>query len=366
MGQGSLMMNDSAQVWIQQLDGVLTNLTSTAPDAVSQSLGEQLSSLDPQLLGMVVENAYTTASPEAAALLELIASQSGIERTVRETARKYATELSHAAAAQSLSTDDQFVAASVQESRHDGEQILLTCWRVPDGRFEACVFLLNWRGDGLKDYYRTRGLSEPEWLQLREHTEKKGPALRDVTPAECKALLLAAQAESQRFSRPSPREYKVDKSLIARRILRDDVPSDDSHVHTPVDLPAADVVRAYIAALHHRDYSLAGELLAQTHPMRAGKSLAEATDQLRQTLRHSPRREPATLLETLTTDLSNHVTAIRVRAESAETVIQPGGRKVTAPVRETFVLVHEDLGFRIESITPENPESKSAAATAVV
>ena len=164
------MANDSAQAWIQQLDGVLSNITSSAADEVPLSLGEQLSSLDPQLLRMVVESAYTTSSPEAAALLVLIASQTGIDQTIRETARSYANELLHTGAEESIPAEDEFVAASIQQSRHEGEQILLTCWRIPDGRLEACVFLLNWRGDGLKDYYRTRGLAEPEWQQLREHT----------------------------------------------------------------------------------------------------------------------------------------------------------------------------------------------------
>ena len=48
----------------------------------------------------------------------------------------------------------------------------MLCWRVPQGDYEAMVFLLDWRGDGLKDYYRTRRMreAEREWHSLARVT----------------------------------------------------------------------------------------------------------------------------------------------------------------------------------------------------
>src|SRR5690242_12802867 len=78
---------------------------------------------------------------------------------------------------------------------------------MPVGWVEALVFLLYWCGDGLKDFYRTRHMSDVEWHQLVEHNAAKGAPLAELTIPEARALLDAAQAESRRFSRPMTRDY---------------------------------------------------------------------------------------------------------------------------------------------------------------
>src|SRR5262249_23603076 len=148
--------------------------------------------------------------------------------------------------------------------RERGEQILLLGWRLSGGEIEAFVFLLDWRGDGLKDFYATRRLTDAEWRQLVEHNTAKGAPLVEVTLAEGRALLEAVLAESRRFSRPLPREYKLTQGTIARRVLEvEEVPSAPrSRSYLAPDLAPEAVISAYAAALHYRDYALAAELLA--------------------------------------------------------------------------------------------------------
>ncbi|MGH2514171.1 MAG: hypothetical protein ACRDHP_00800, partial [Ktedonobacterales bacterium] len=152
-------MQNIPLAWLEQLDA-LTAETDGEPDAAQeQRLLEQLAQADPDLLQFLIDQLAERETPQAAAMLEILAATTTAPEVVRAHARAAVDEL----AARNITAPppgaERFYAGWVQQGRERGEQILILGWRVPTGTLEALVFLLDWRGDGLKDYYRTRGMT---------------------------------------------------------------------------------------------------------------------------------------------------------------------------------------------------------------
>lgn len=359
--------------WIEQLDTLLALLdTSDATDAAAsspevtseQQLYAYLSGLDPELLAFLVGQVSTQDSPQAAALLERLASLASTPDQVRQQARAAHAEMADRGVLPLAPETEQFVAGWVQQQRERGEQILLLGWRMPSGRLDALVFLLDWRGDGLKDFYRTRELSEAEWRQLVEHNGAKGAALLPVALGEARALLETALAESKRFSRPVPREYKIESAVVARRVLEVEyeaggaASSGDPVRYVTPELAAQDVVAAYIAALHFRDYALAVALLAPEHPLRANRTLDEAATALRLELKHAPRRDAEARLATRPTPEATRtpstpavtVDEMVVDAQSAGVAVERTGRRTRIEYTEQYRLHRVEGGWMIAAI----------------
>jgi hypothetical protein len=212
------------------------------------------------------------------------------------------------------------------------------------------VFLLDWRGDGLKDFYRTRGMSHEEWLALVEHNRGKGIPLVDVGLAEAHALLNAALGESRRFSRPLPREYKLEATLIDRRILQASEATSSLPSYVAPDLSAEQVVAAYIAALHYRDYLLAALLLDATNPLRMGRAVEETAEELRLRLKHAPRRDPGAQVTTRHGEGQSDGDEIEVEAVGARVTVERTGRKSRETVTERYRL-KRDGAWRVVSVS---------------
>lgn len=249
------------------------------------------------------------------------------------------------------STDtEHFYEGWVQLGRETGEQIMLLGWRLPDGEIEAMVFLLNWRGAGLKDYYRTRNMTAAEWRQLVEHNGSKGAPLVRIMLADGCALLVSALAEGQRFSQPLPRDYKLDARLAQQRILGAGAAPTTMRSFLSPDLTPAETIEAYIAALHYRDYTLTALLLMHDHPMRLGKSLEQAAADLRASLKHVARREAQIDKLILSDTLTEDARSITVEAHSQALGIERSGRRIRHNVRERYTLCRTASQWLIASI----------------
>lgn len=249
---------------------------------------------------------------------------------------------------------ERFLTAYVQRSREHGEQILLAGWRLPSGAIEAFVFLLDWRGAGLRDFYRTRSISDDEWRTLVHHNAGKGAPMVEIALGEAIALVQAALAESARYSRPAPREYKLESRAIERRMPPALAAPASSVVWIGADLAPAVVVEAYIAALHHRDYTLAAELLASSHPLRAGRTPQEAVAAVRAAYKSAPRREERVRIELPDdTDRTEEGTVrVTLIAVGEQVATEPGGRRVRTTIVERYQLVRVRADWRIAEVGP--------------
>lgn len=352
----------SPQRWIEQLDALLSLLGDDTHVGDEAEFLRRLTTLDPDLLAFLVERIAEENSPQAATVLEVVAAQSDTPESVRERARAARDALAERGTLPSPPGEERFYSGWVQRGRERGEQILVLGWRMPGGSTEALVFLLDWRGDGLKDFYRTRDMQETEWRELLAHNGEKGAPLTEITLAQGRALIDAALAESKRFSRPTPREYKLESGLIERRVLESgSAASSDDQLATQEALVApelspTEVVRAYIAALHHRDYALAVMLLAAEHPLRVGQSRDAALTALRAQFKHAPRREEGVRIAALAddTEVSSGQAGVGgdeviVEAHGAEIAVERTGRRVRSEVHERYVLRHSGSEWRILS-----------------
>jgi hypothetical protein len=343
-------MQNIPAAWLAQLDELLA-LSETGPDGAQDArLVEQVAALDPDLLAFLIQQLTHDESAQAAALLELLAATPATPAEARGQARGALETLAERGITTAPPGEERFYAGWVQEGRERGEQILILGWRLVDGDLEALVFLLDWRGDGLKDFYRTRRMNAGEWAALIEHNGHKGAPLVELTLAEARALLEAALAESRRFSRPLPREYKVDGAVIERRILQAaDLPQTSRAFISPALAPDS-VVCAYVAALHHRDYALAALLLAPEHPLRAGCTVDESAAELRAQLKHAPRRDEAVTVTPADSSAGapDADAQVTLRADGTETAIERHtNRRTRQAVAEQYTLCKTGDGWRI-------------------
>jgi len=250
--------------------------------------------------------------------------------------------------------EERFLSAYVQRSRECGEQILVAGWRLPAGTIEAFVFLLDWRGDGLKDFYRTRSLSDAEWRVLVDHNSSKGAPLVEISLGQAIALVQAALAVGRRFGRPLQREFRLENRVVERRMPAA-WGAADTAPHAALigaDLAPAAVVEAYVAALHHRDYTLAAGLLAESHPLRAARPLEEVVATLWTAYRYAPRREELVRVEPTAGALrsTRAAAAVALTAFGTQVATEPGGRRVRSAVVERFDLVRVATDWRIAQI----------------
>lgn len=334
--------------WIGQLDELLSALQEERTAESEEQLSVRLAALDPELLAFLVAQVGEQRSPEAAGFLELVAAQAALPAHVRAQARAGAGALAEQGVTPAAPGAERFVGGYVQRSRESGEQIMLLGWRLPAGSIEALVYLLDWRGDGLKDFYVTRHLPDEEWRQLVEHNAAKGPELAEIGVPEARALLEASIAEGRRFSRPLPREYKLTHSLSERRVLSADMPPAPPRSYVASGLEPEAVVGAYVAALHYRDVALAAELLASDHPARAGKTPEETAAVLRADQKQAPRREESADIsrDSAGDDADMAVTL----ATGQEVTVEKTGKRVRRPVRERYTLGREGGEWRIRTI----------------
>jgi hypothetical protein len=245
--------------------------------------------------------------------------------------------------------EEHFYAGWVQQGRERGEQILMLCWRLPEERFEALVFLLDWRGDGLKDCYRTRDMTGDEWRQLVEHNGAKGAPLVALALGEGSALLEQALAESRRFGRPLPREYRLESGLIQRRVLDAQERMTEARSFITPEITPEEVVRAHIAALHFRDYALAAHLFAPEHPLRSGRSVDATVAGLRVQLKHAPRREAEVSVQVPTIPL-DEAAEVTVEAQGGEVLVERSGRRIRHAVHDRYTVGMTPDGWRIIAI----------------
>ena len=344
--------------WLEQLDA-LTAAAEGEPDAAhDERLLAQLAQADPDLLAFLVEQLAAHATPQAANALELLAARAETPEAVRTAARAAVDELASKGVIAPPPGEERYYAGWVQQGRERGEQILILGWRVPDGSLEALVFLLDWHGDGLKDFYRTRHVTEAEWRELLEHNGRKGAPLVEVSLAEGRTLIDAALAETRRFSRPLPREYRRESGIIGRRILEAAEPLQEMRSLIAPDLAPEEVVSAYVAALHYRDYTLMAELLTSEHPLRAGRAIPETVAALHTELKHAPRRRVEVSTDRApmpeqdgAAEGGEEADTALVDAEGDEVRIEPSGRRVTSPVRERYMLRRAPAGWRIAAVT---------------
>jgi len=342
--------------WLQQLDELLVTLDAHPDHPESgqdAAFMERIAALDPDLQRFLVERMAEQDSPQAAAFLELLAAHAATPEPVRAAARAARDALAARGVIPAAPGEERFLAGWVQQSRETGEQILMLGWRMPIGGVEALVFLLDWRGDGLKDFYRTRDMSDAEWRQLVEHNAAKGAPLAELTLSEARTLLEAAQAESQRFSRPMPRDYKLESRLIARRVLSAAPLPAVTPPYLHPDLAPEAVVTAYNDALHYRDFALAALLLHPDHPDRAGRDVEETASELRTQLKHAPRREAdASVTRHSERPESEADDTVRLEARGMEVAVDTRGGRTRTPTNEIFVLRTSTDGWRIAHIAP--------------
>lgn len=345
--------------WLRELDELLARMD--VDGARDDEVVARMTALDPDLIAFLVARFAEQDTPRAAAALEMLATHTETPEAVRDQARTALAAMAERGVVPGEPGVETFLAGWIQQGRETGEQILMLCWRRAAGDFEAFVFLLDWRGDGLKDFYRTRGMSHDEWLALVEHNRGKGVPLVAIGLAEAHALLLAALGESRRFSRSLPRDYKLETSLIERRILQASEAAAALPSYVSPDLSAEGVVAAYITALHYRDYLLAALLLDATHPLRVDRTVEETAEELRRQLKHAPRPDPEAQLTTRSDEVEQRGdipspdgqadgAEVGVDAVGTRVSVERTGRKARETVTERYRLRRDGV-WRVVSVS---------------
>jgi hypothetical protein len=336
--------------WHEELMALLGELEAAHTPEAEASVLTHVTSLDPDLQAFLIERMTEQENPEAAAFLASLAAHPTTSGDVRTRARAGLATLAERGITPAVLGAEAFHTGWVQNGRERGEQILILGWRLPDDQLEALVFLLDWHGDGVKDFYRTRELSEAEWQELVEHNGQKGAPLVEISLAEGRALLEEALAEGKRFSRPVPREYRLAQSLIQRRIFdAAPLPAAPRQYVSP-DLESVAVVEAYVRAMHFRDYLLAWELLAPGQPARGSEVRAEGVEAMRREHKHAARRRPDVSATREVEPGSDDAGQAVVLAEGEEESVEPGGRRVRRAVRERYTLQRTPDGWRIAQV----------------
>lgn len=342
-------MQEIPAQWLSELDEVLARLDQepdTTPDAGAIA---RLTALDPDLLTFLVSHFAEQDSPQAADTLEALALHPQTPEPVREHARSGLRALEERGIMPGASGTERFVAGWVQQGRERGEQILMLCWRMAPEDFEAMVFLLDWRGDGLKDFYRTRRMKDPEWQHLVEHNRSKGVPLVEIDLEQARALLAASLAESRRFSRSLPRDYKIETSIIERRLDTSREPAITPPDFISTALSPEEVVAAYVSALHYRDYLLVAMLQDDTNALRAGRTREETAEELRKHFKHAPRRERDVSVSRIEPTDDEADEAV-VEANGAQVTVEKTGRRLRQPVHERYVLKRNGT-WRVVSVS---------------
>jgi hypothetical protein len=342
--------------WQERFAALLAEIEAAQTPEAEAHVMAAVATLDPALQQFLIAQMEEQRTPEAATFLDALAAHPETPAAGRAEARAALARLGEQGVATASTVAEAFHTGWVQLGRERGEQIMMLAWRLRGAQLEALVFLLDWHGDGIKDFYRTRDLSEAEWAELVAHNGAKGVPLAEITLVEARALLLAALAEGKRFSRPVPREYRLAQALIQRRVLEATDAKPPARDYLTPDLDPVAVVAAYVDALHYRDYLLAWALLAPEHPARTCATPAAGADALRQARKHSPRRRPevnATLASaTKGTASAKASGTASVIAAGEDERVEPNGRKVRAPVRERYALRAGPEGWRIAAIEP--------------
>ncbi len=347
--QDSATPNPSAARWQNEMVALLAEIEAARTPAAEARVLARVAGLDPDPQRFLVERMTEQESPEAAACLDALAAHPATPDAARAQARGALSALAERGIAVPATGVETYHAGWVQQGRERGEQIMLLGWRLADGRIEGLVFLLDWRGDGLKDFYRTRDLGDAEWRELVEHNAKKGAPLTEIALAEGRALLEEALADGRRFSRPVPREYRLAQALVTRRIIDVAALPTTPRQYVSPDLTPIAVVEAYIQALHFRDCLLAWDLLAPEHPARAPERSA-GVELLRRHLKHGPRRLPDAQVAIEGESSAAGAERTSVLAEGQEETVDKTGRRTRHPVRERYHLRRTPDGWRITAI----------------
>lgn len=335
--------------WLQQLDDILT--ASTGDAEADEALVARVLELDPDFLQFLIDRVSEQETSQSAGFLAALVAQSAAPEAIREHARIALDTLEQQGIHPPISGEEQFYAGYVTESRERGEQIMLLGWQMPDSTIEALVFLLDWRTDGVRDFYRTRSMTLTEWQQLLAHNSEKGGSLVTISPAEARTLIEQAHEVRKRFSRPEPREYRLERQVIERRLFDGIVARPMTRTFLPVALSAEEIVRAYTNALHHRDYTLLAMLLAEDNVLRNGHELNETIANLQAQMKHQPRREEEAVIVTEADSPDGHDSArTRFTVEGRAISVEKGGKRRAVPVRESVTLVLEPDGWRILSV----------------
>jgi hypothetical protein len=342
-------MQEPPASWLEQLDALLDTVSS--PTATDTALLTQAASLDPDLLLFLVERLREQETAQSAEFLEMLAVQPETADNVRTHARQALEVLAEKGIHPPTPGEERFYAGYITQSRERGEQIMMLGWRLPDGVLEAFVFLLDWRSDGLRDFYRTRSMTADEWQQLLEHNSAKSGPLTEISLGEARALLTRADAVRKRFSRPEPREYRLERPVIERRLLGNVPEVAPRSSFIPGELAPEDVISAYVAAAHYRDYALMATLLAAHHPLRSERGPEETAGALQAQMKHEPRREEKVLV--ITPGSADNRTVdepLNLETEGSAVLVEKNGRRRTVSIRERYTLIHETSGWRILKI----------------
>jgi hypothetical protein len=170
--------------------------------------------------------------------------------------------------------------------------------------------------------------------------------LVEISLAEGRALLDDALAEGKRFSRPAPRDYKLAQSLMQTRIFDATPPAESARTYVNPELKPEELVQAYVAALHYRDYLLVYELLAREHAVPGATTPRDGAEALRQEYKHAPRRREGVRIESQAAGKSG----ASVEAAGEEERVEPNGHRTRQTVRERYTLTRTPDGWRIAAV----------------
>ncbi|MFQ6015371.1 MAG: tetratricopeptide repeat protein [Anaerolineae bacterium] len=336
--------------------GAVRQLESS--DEIEAVIGSTFGNLDEETLLMLIERLEARGDAGAADLLMVLSAVSG-SKVGRKAARRALQKLKLHGIQPQLKPaaqlgSDRFYKGYVGLMREQGEVPLILGWQRPDGKIQALVFLIDYWGRGLKEFFPTHNLTKREFRRDLVGRQEKNIPMVEVSLAEGKRLVEEALLYNDWFDEPLPDQFNEYRFLVESKVLEARVqlpPQRRSFINS--ETTPSDLVHYF---LEMPDFGLRYELLAASHPLRREKSWREYVEEQ---LAWADQAQPRTVsVDVLVADQEGDQATVTARWVQ-DVII--GGQPTRQDDLLRFDFVHEEDGWRIATYGPVS--STQAAPT---
>ena len=274
---------------INMVIGAIRGMESS--DEIEAVIGSTFGTLDEETLRMLIKQLEGRGDAGAADLLMVLSAVS-TSRAGREEAQRALYALSLRGVQPKLKPsarlgEDLFYKGYVGLTREQGELPLILSWQRPDGNIQALVFLVDYWGLGLKNFYPTSNLTPDQFHDGLVGRHEKTAPMGEVSLAEGKCLVEEALLYNEWFDEPLPDEFHEYRYMIESKVLEAPVKPPRRRTFVNPEASPSDLVRY---SLKVPDFGLRYELLVATHPLRQKKSWRQYVEEQMAWLEHAQPR----------------------------------------------------------------------------
>jgi len=346
---------------INMVIGMIRGMESS--DEIEAVVGSTFGTLDEGTLRMLIERLEARGDAGAADLLMVLSAVS-TSRAGREAAQRALYALSLRGVQPQLQPaarlgEDIFYKGYVGLMREQGEVPLILGWQRPDGRIQALVFLMDYWGFGLKDFYPTHNLTRRQFHRGLVGSYEKNAPMAEVSLAEGKRLVEEALLYNEWFDEPLPDAFHEYRYMIESKVLEALVrPPPRRRAFVNPEVGPSDLVRYFLKV---PDFGLRYDLLVETHPLRQEKSWRQYVEEQMAWLDQAQARTLS--VDVLTAEEADDRAVVTVRWVQ-EMMVE--GQPTRQEDLLRFDFVREEEGWRIAAYEPVSSTRADLSADELV